>query len=279
MGLFGSSKPRFKQLPDAAAATNWRRDFINSWSSGNYEYPLEEVAGLTPLEQQNLADLEGYLANGTEGWNLAMNETRDTLNMPDSAVNNPAYQSFMREQERLRGRSASSVRRRAQLGGSMDTAPASIAENEMNRSYDDVILQRLWDMEESIRNRKERAAGTAAGLGQQQFGNVLAGDTLAQKERMIQQAQNTAIYQQQLQTFLLPFTYMANIASQAVGQGTVSYMDYKPGVMDYIRAGGEIASGIGSVVSGLGSLNLGGVAAGPAAGTGTGKTGMANAYY
>lgn len=228
MGLFSAKKEETKLNPRAEESTkggSWLMKFMKRWESN---YPQLQVAGLTGLQRADQGRLADYQSRGTEGYNLAMDQTRKTLAGDYDPRTSDYYKGFRQEAEEVRGKSNEAIRRRAQAGGMLQSSPYANIEAQSNRELDSFMLRKLGEMYESERGRMDMAANRAGDLGQQQFGNLLAGQGMAEMPRLIEQMRNAAVYEEQIKELLHAYTYQANIA--------MGMMGYSPGV--YTQPGG-----------------------------------------
>ena len=253
MSFFSAKKQETKLNPrtkESKAGGSWLMDFMKRWES---DYPQLQVAGLTGLQGQGQKQLGGYLRKGTEGYNLAMGQTRKTLAGGYDPRTSDFYKGFRQEAETMRGKSNEAIRRRAQAGGMLQSSPYANIEAENNRDIDSFMLRKLGEMYERERDRQDTAGDRAGNLGQQQFGNLLAGQSMAEMPRLIEQMRNAAIYEEQIQELLHAYTYQANLAT--------GLMNYSPGV--YTQPGGpsgltklagqvQAVSSIAGAVAGVG---------------------------
>ena len=212
---------------ESKAGGSWLMDFVERWGDST-DYPQLQVAGLTGAQQADQKRLAGYQAKGTEGYNLAMGQTRKTLAGDYDPRTSDYWKGFRQEAETVRGKSNEAIRRRAQAGGMLQSSPYANIEAQSNRELDSFMLRKLGELYENERGRMDTAANRAGNLGQQQFGNLLAGQSMAEMPRMIEQLRNAAIYEEQIQELLHAYTYQANIA--------MGMMGYTPGV--YTQPGG-----------------------------------------
>ena len=255
MSFWSSSKSETKLNPrtkESKAGGSWLMDFMKRWES---DYPQLQVAGLTGLQGQGQKQLGRYLRKGTEGYNLAMGQTRKTLAGGYDPRTSDFYKGFRQEAEQVRSKSNEAIRRRAQAGGMLQSSPYANIEAQSNRELDSFMLRKLGEMYETERGRQDTAANRAGNLGQQQFGNLLAGQSMAEMPRLIEQMRNAAIYEEQIQELLHAYTYQANLAT--------GMMTYSPGV--YTQPGGpsgltklagqvQAGSSIAGAVAGFGGF-------------------------
>lgn len=252
MSFFSPTKSKVKLKPrpeESKAGGSWLMDFMKRWES---DYPQLQIAGLTSSQQQQQGQLSQYLGQGTEGYNLAMDQTRKTLAGGYDPRTSDYYKGFRQEAEQVRGKSNEAIRRRAQAGGMLQSSPYANIEAGANRELDSFMLRKLGEMYERERDREDTAANRAGDLGQQQFGNLLASQSMADMPRMIEQMRNQAVYEEQIQELLHAYTYQANIAT--------GMMQYTPGT--YTQPGGPSGltklagqvSAIGGIVSDVGTM-------------------------
>ncbi len=257
---FGSAtKSKVKLNPRTAeskAGGSWLMDFMKRWES---DYPQLQVAGLTDLQRADQGRLADYQSKGTEGYNLAMDQTRKTLAGDYDPRTSDFWKGFRQEADQVRGKSNEAIRRRAQAGGMLQSSPSANIEAQSNRELDSFMLRKLGELYENERGRMDTAANRAGNLGQQQFGNLLAGQSMAEMPRLIEEMRNAAIYDEQIQELLHAYTYQANLAT--------GMMNYSPGV--YTQPGGpsgltklagqvQAVSSIAGAVAGLPGMGGGG---------------------
>ncbi len=252
MGLFSATESETKLNPrtkESKKGGSWLMDFMKRWES---DYPQLQVAGLTDLQRADQGRLAGYQAKGTEGYNLAMGQTRKTLAGDYDPRTSDFYKGFRQEGEQVRGKTNEAIRRRAQAGGMLQSSPYANIEAQANTELDSFMLRKLGEMYENERGRMDTAADRAGNLGQQQFGNLLAGQGMAEMPRLIEQMRNAAMYEEQIQELLHAYTYQANLA--------MGMMNYSPGV--YTQPGGpsewtkavSVATDIGKLYTGTAFL-------------------------
>ena len=232
MGLFTKEK-KAKIAPrpeESKAGGKWLTDFMKTWGSPGtkVDYPTRDVAGLSSLQQQMQQYLSRYLGKGTEGYNLAMGEARDTIKGNYDPRTSDYWRGFRQEAGDLKTEGVTNIRQRANLGGMLQSSPAQAVESEYGRKFDTALLKELGNLYETERGRKERAGVRAGELGQQQVGNLLSSASLANQPREIEQLRANALYESAIQELLHAYTYQANLAS--------GMMSYNPGT--WIKGGG-----------------------------------------
>lgn len=240
-------KPR---TDESKKGGSWLMDFMKRWG-GSTNYPQLQIAGLTGLQRADQDRLADYQSQGTEGFNLAMGQTRKTLAGDYDPRTSDYYKGFRQEAEQVRGKSNEAIRRRAQAGGMLQSSPYANIEAQANRELDSFMLRKLGEMYEHERDRQDTAANRAGNLGQQQFSNLLAGQNMADRPRLIEQMRNLAIYDEQINELLHAYTYQATIA--------MGMMGYSPGT--YTQPGGpgewskaiSVVSDVSNVASGYGN--------------------------
>lgn len=223
--------------PESTAGGDWLLNFMRRWgpAGATTQYPVQGVAGLTPLQQQLQTYLDNYLSGGTQGYNLAMGQTERTLGGGYDPRTSPYYQGLKQEAGRLRKEGGTAIRQSANLGGMLKSSPARALESEYGQKIDSALLSELGRLYETERDRQERAAGTAAGLGGQQFGQLITGAGLAEQPRTIEQMQADAVYNAMMSELLHPYEYQAVLARAMMG--------YTPGTN--ITGGGASDLGLG----------------------------------
>ncbi len=221
MGLFSSSSSEAKLAPrtkESKAGGSWLMDFMKRWES---DYPQLQIAGLTDLQRADQSRLADYQSKGTEGYNLAMAQTRKTLAGDYDPRTSDYWKGFRQEGEQVRGKTTEAIRRRGQAGGMLQSSPYANIEAQAGRELDSFMLRKLGEMYEHERGRMDTAADRAGNLGQQQFGNLLEGQGMAARPQMIEQLRNIAIYEEQIKELLHAYDYQAKIA--------MDMMSYSPG--------------------------------------------------
>ncbi len=252
MSFFSATKSKEKLKPRTAeskAGGSWLMDFMKRWES---DYPQQQVAGLTDLQRADQGRLADYQSKGTEGYNLAMGQTRKTLAGDYDPRTSDYWKGFRQEGEQVRGKSNEAIRRRAQAGGMLQSSPYANIEAQANRELDSFMLRKLGELYETERGRQDTAANRAGNLGQQQFGNLLAGQGMAEMPRMIEELRNAAIYEEQIQELLHAYTYQANIAQAMMGYSPGTYN--QPGGPSEWTKAVSVATDIGKLATGTAFL-------------------------
>lgn len=250
--------PKIKYTGSGKAGENWMKGFIGSFGSGSSpnvpDIPEQQTADMTPMEQASMSLLDNYAQNGTEGYNLAMNNAKSTLALNNDPTRDPEYQSFLAEQNRLRDATNSRLLRSAKLGGTTDSSPAQGTINDANMAYDAQAMGVLGQTQDKIIARKTNAAGMAADLGTQQENSAITAMKAEEQARQIEQQKKYNSYVQQMTTLMFPYTTMASIAQNAANSGQYRYMQ-AGGPSDFATAVG-IANGTMGVAGGAMSMGL-----------------------
>lgn len=248
MGLFTEEK-KAKPLPRTAGSLAGEK-FLTEQIGETPDAPLRETAGLTPVQLAIQQSLPGLLSRTGESGELATEEFRRTLTDEYDPRTSPYYEGLRQEAERLKTAGTTQLRRRAELGGNLSASLAGSQEASFIAESDSALLKELGRLLETDRGRKLLAAEGIQGAEARNIANVAAVGGIAEVERNIEQQRSDALYSQALQMFMLPFQQQAQIASQL--------MNFK---QDFIVTGGGMTD--------LGfALNVGGQAAGAAAGAG-----------
>lgn len=241
-------KTKFYRTAESYAGGNYLKDLLAR--GDNLNYPQRQVADLTGGEQDSVAKMRDLLANGTQGYNMAMAETQKTLNDDYDPRTSDYYQGFRNEMEDLRGSSNNAIRLRSQRGGMLNSSPSQNIEAENNRQINDQITTKLGSLYENERNRKSDAVRTAAGLGQQEISNINQAQGVLEKPRAIEQSYYDALYQENLQELLAPYEVVANVAlGMYNGSGGVNQYVSKGGPSDLTTVANVAAWGAPGLAS------------------------------
>ena len=246
MSLFKGTKAKAKLNPrteESKFGGSWLMNDLNWDKSPNY--PTRQVAGMTGKEQGMQDNIYNQAMNGGEGFNLAMDHTRKTLDGGYDPRDSDYYKGYRAEMEDMRGESNARLQRRSQKGGMVNSTSAYGMEADNNRRIDNSIMRQLGGMYENERNRMDGAANTAAGLDGQQFGQSMAAAAEMAKERAIEQLRYDEIYKTAYQELMHQYNVLAPIAG--------NMMNYSPGT--YMQPDGpsvwDVAMGVTSDVMGI----------------------------
>lgn len=214
MGFFSGSKPKVKEYPQ----TDWQKsgiDFLRSLLEG--EAPLQQVAGLSPIEQMGQSQLQDFVSGGS---------FRDPLTSQ--------YYQGMRGQLGMEEAAAvDALRRRSQMGGALNASPSYEAEGRTREGYANQrmsLLGQLYNLESARDNPLTRAQ---------------AAMSLGSVPRLLEQAQLDALMQQSM----FPYQTQAPIAQSLMEHQPTLYM--QPGSQSGLSQGLGYAGGLTSILGGL----------------------------
>jgi len=203
--------------------------------------PLQDTAGLTPVQLAIQQGLPGQLEKAGEAGDLASKEYSSILSDDYDPRTSPFYEGLRQEAERLKAEGVTSLRQRAELGGMLGSSGAAVAEGSFVKQSNSAMLQELGRLMETERGRKLLAAEGIQGAEAQRLSNIAAVGGIAETERDIEQQRADALYNQAIQQMLFPYQYQANIAN--------SMLNYSP---ETVVTGGGL-SDFGYVSQSLGS--------------------------
>jgi len=249
MGLFsGGSKTKFYRDPESLKGGTWLTQFMDSWGPAGLSpnYPLMQVAGMTDTEQDVQNQLQGVARNGTEGYNLAMDQVRNTLQGQYDPRTSDLYRGFREEAQALKGQSNADIRRQAQKAGSLRSTPTASIQAENSRNYDSKMLQLLGQMYENERSRMQQAGQQAQTLGTDQVNTMIGTQALASVPRQIERQRYQAIYDKALQELLHPYQVQAQIA-MGMYQSSPGQMYTQPGTRGELNKLNEFAGTMANV--------------------------------
>ena len=247
MGLF-TKKTKVKDMTpkEMKNARKYLDELINLFGPGQSpNFPLMQVAGLTPGQEKAQSQLPGAVATGGENYQLATEHYRDILEGDTDPRSGDYYQGLRDEMKMLRDESAADIRRRGQReGGTTQTSPTTMGQDESNRAWNSKILQLLGMLTERNIDRKTGAAGAMTRGGREEVDRIGAASQAGEAERMVEQQRNVAIYNQALQELLFPYTQQL----QAIGvlnQAPVNIVKTGGGLTDlgFLVSAGSSAAG------------------------------------
>jgi hypothetical protein len=217
-----------KKLPWAAEGREYLQNILRSTT----EYPLQQVASLSPYETQGLAGLSDILAG------KAFQDPRTS----------PYYQGMREEIASDTEKGVSALRHRQGMAGMFRSSPGLREEGEFRADMGSKALQILGSLYESERARDNPYTRVQAAMD---YGSL---------PRLLEQARADAGYQQQLQNFLGPaWQQKIPLALQLMGYAPLqqaSYQADEPSTLTQILGGlsgaAGVMGGVGNLMGGLG---------------------------
>lgn len=179
--------------------------------------PQQGVAELTPMQQLIQSQLPALLGNINQTGQQATDYYSDVLGGDYDPRTSPYYEGLRQESERLKGQGVTSLRQRAELGGMLQSSNAAGVEGQFVNQSNAAFLKELGGLYETERNRQGQAAQGIQQAGTQQVQNVAAVGGIADQQRVIEQAQQDALYQQLIMQILFPYQYQAQLAQALMG--------------------------------------------------------------
>jgi hypothetical protein len=211
VGLFTSSKKKIKDVrtPETKAAATWA---LNTLRSPTPDFPTQDIAQLTPAEQQAQDLVGGYARSSPEGLDVLRGMTTAT-----GGGMTPELQGLIDEVMEKGQQETNRMGRKVQIAGAART---SAGRDVLGRSVQDternimnVALPYLTQAKENAENRKLTAAQALATLGESSMLNrINALSTTGALPRIIEQLQKDAEYAKAMQQINFPYQQQAGIA-------------------------------------------------------------------
>jgi len=231
--------------------------------------PQQGVAELTPMQQLIQSQLGPMLDTINQSGREATDYYSDVLGGDYDPRTSPYYEGLRQESERLQGQGVTSLRQRAELGGMLQSSNAAGVEGQFVNQSNAAFLKELGGLYETERNRQGQAAEGIQRAGAQQVQNVAAVGGIADQQRVIEQAQQDALYQQLITQILFPYEHQAEWAAALMGMpGGVQvtgggFTDLSQGLI----LGGVVAGSVLNPSGGAAAMTGGGGGGGYASGT------------
>lgn len=179
--------------------------------------PQQGVAELTPMQMLIQSQLPALFGNINQGGQQAMDYYGDVLSGDYDPRTSPYYEGLRQESERLQGQGVTSLRQRAEMGGMLQSSNAAAQEGQFINQSNAALLRELGGLYETERGRQGQAAEGIQRAGGQQVQNIAAVGGVADQQRIIEQAQQDALYQQLIMQILFPYQYQAQLAQALMG--------------------------------------------------------------
>lgn len=192
-------------------------DILQKLSGQTPTVPQQGVAELTPMQMLIQSQLPSLYGNINQGAQQAANYYSGILNQSYDLANDPQAQLLQQQADIAGGQAITASRRGMESRGMLDSSHT--AWNDIN-AYMGAInpyAQARAGLVSEQAGRKERAAQGIQQAGAQQLQNVAAVGSIADQQRMIEQAQQDALYQQLLTQILFPYQYQAQLAQALMG--------------------------------------------------------------
>jgi len=258
--LFGGEKDtKVKPLPQSEASKTGQA-YLEQLLGRTPDVPQQGVANLTPMQQAIQGMLSGTLGKVTEGGTAAQDYYKNILGKDFNLEDDPRYQTLMQQSGVLTKQASTQARRGSERMGMLDSSPANEFEGSEIQKAQSPIMQAIGNLLTQKENERASAAEGVGRAGAQEIGNIAAVGNIADQQRIVEQMQADAIYNQVLQQMMFPYQYQSNIAN--------SLLNYSPGYT--VEGGGpndfsKFLSGAGagaSIFSGMGGLGGGSGGAG-----------------
>ena len=198
---------------EVKAARSYLEKLIDLFSPGESpDFPLMQTAGLTPGGEMAQQQLPGAVQTGGENYQLATEHYRDILEGGTDPRSGDQFKGLRDEMVMLRDQSAAELRRRGQReGGTTQTSPTMMGQDESNRAWNSKILQLLGMLTERDIDRKTDAAGKMTRGGGEEVNRLGAASEVAEIGRNVETERNVAIYNQALQELLFPYNQQLSL--------------------------------------------------------------------
>ena len=160
MGLF-SSKTKVKD-PLKAQKLEAANILMDLMRGGTPDVPQQQVAGLTPQQQQLQGQLGGYLDDTNANYGQARDYYRDVLAGGYDPRTSDFYKGLRAEAGQLKADTNTAIKRQAAGAGMYHSSPtsANIAANE--RQVNNALLTQLGGMYENERSNGASGTGCSA---------------------------------------------------------------------------------------------------------------------
>jgi hypothetical protein len=205
--------------------------------------PTRQIAGQTELQKRLVAQAGGQIEGGDFGIARDAFRTAATADTDVRGGSEFAANRALLDQQEADQRT--SIRQRGTSLGQLRSTPTAALESENTRRFDieeSALLSRLQRQAEQ--DKLSGAAGLAE-LGSQRLGDIARANQIADQERVIEQAQADATYNQALQTVLFPYQEQLRLFSVATGIQAQSIMT-GGGLTDLGFASTTLASAAGA---------------------------------
>ncbi len=257
----------WRLLPQTDMQKN-ARNYINNLIYAQPEYPVQDIANLTPIQQQIQQYLSGNMGSANDMYNTASGVYKDYLTSDYDPATSNYWKGYRAVAESQKAQALKSDRQRTNAGGMLRSTPGSQIEGTTRQNYDNAQLAKLGKLQENELNRRLGAASNAQRVQSQYLGNMATTSGIADQQRAIEQAQNDAVYKAAMQTLLHPYTYSTALAEAITSEQMYYYKSKSSSgglggigsVVGSVLGGGggsSILSGLGGLVSGIGSVGGG----------------------
>lgn len=253
----------WKSIPQTQEQINARSKMVG-WLNQDIAYPTQGVAQLTADEQANLSRISGSLDSGYGLKSLATEELRKTLAGEYDPMTSPYWESYRNEMTAMKGADVAGQNRANQAGGMGDSTTGALVADETANRWNRQMATTAGGLMESERNRR---LSTAGNVNQSEFQNELAGQQALGLPRQISQAEQSAMYEKQVNDLLAPYVYQSPLAQYILNEQRFYYKQKSSSGFDWGKLAGAAIMGGSALLTGGASLGLG-AGAGMTAGTG-----------
>ena len=238
---------RMPQTEEQLAAIKYLRDMM-----GKTDYPLQEIAGLTPAELQGQDILSKLLGTTAmpQGYELGMGELAKTLGGAYRPETSPYYEGFRQQLQGVKEEGLADLARQSQKGGMLYSTGRTGAQAKYLGDIGAKQMSALGQLYEAERGRMAGAVPQALQYGQFEAGipysKLGAVSQYGGLPREIEQMRKTAAYQQKM----MPFEKGIDISKILAGYSPYYMPQYTQArkspweryVSPLIQKGGDVAT-------------------------------------
>jgi hypothetical protein len=219
MGLFTKSK-KAEAVPVPSVTSTARKqleEFIKGTPLGtDVGIPTREVEGLSDL-QKEIMRLAGDQATSGD-FDLASGVFREAAQAGTDPSQSPEFAALREQIGKLSTERTTGIRQRGELAGQLKSTPTQAIEAESEADLGNFLITQFAEMQRRNQQDKQGAALGLVGLGGEKLNQLGQASQIADQERIIEQARNDAVYNQALQTVLLPYNEQLQLLNVALGQ-------------------------------------------------------------
>lgn len=245
MGLFGGgSKGEFELIP-LTKEQQAAEKYIQGLMERDLEFPMREIADLSPIEQAILKQYQDTLGSDKGAMQSVMNMLMSSVRGEYDPTTSPYYKGMRKEFERMKQKGIGDVTRRGQL---LTGAPSSDMLRETGNyanMMDEASMQVLGNLFEQERNRQMQSSQQVTNLQNQlmQAGGL---------PRSLRQEQLDAAFNQAMSNLVGAYQYQMPAAQAIYDKDRYTYVAGEKGSSLLGDIGGMV--GIASKVKGAGGL-------------------------
>lgn len=254
--LFSSSRKDegFQAIPDSPEGKK-ARTFLTGLFERNLQFPTQTIPGLSGMEKEGQGIVRNWMRSGTTpGVATATNELSRTVKGGYDPVNSMAFKGYRAQSKLEEDEAVAALKRSLQLKGMNASSPETRAEGKTRRGYSADRMSFLGDLFGRERDRQLGAAPVLADVARtgdrETVEKAQVGAQFGAAERMVETAQEQAIFDAVMRTLLAPYNEQMNAAGTVLGEPR--YM-YDPGVTSpsiFSQVMGVAAQGAGAYYGG-----------------------------